>query len=135
MFTTVFINQIMDTVFHGNSSVADFPVNYYVGLSTTAPTETGANITEPSSDVGYARILVDSLGVSQDGRVENKNIIDFGKATGEWGKVTHAVLFDGAGSGANMIWCSPLSAAQTISKDNTLIFNTGELYFVLENNQ
>ena len=38
MFTTVFINQIMDTVFHGNSSVADFPVNYYVGLSTTAHT-------------------------------------------------------------------------------------------------
>ena len=135
MFTTAFINQIMDTVFHGNGSVNDFPQAYYIGLSTTTPTSNGTNITEPSSSAGYARILVDSLGASNNGRVENKNIVDFGKATGEWGKVTHAVLFDGSGSDATMIWCSPLSAAQTISKDNTLIFSTGELYFVLENNK
>ena len=130
MFTADFINLAMDSLFHGREVTA--PTAYYIGLSTTAPTSEGGNVTEPSSG-GYARIHLDSLSASDAGTVSNSGIIDFGKTTGDWGRITHAVVFDGAEADANVVWHSPLSSAQTVSAGNTLIFNVGELYFNLAN--
>lgn len=128
MLTTNFKNLIMDTIFHGNTSVGSIPSAYYLGLSTTTPSVNGSGVTEPSSSAGYARVLVSSLSASSNGTVSNSSIIEFNKSTGSWGTVTHAVLFDGDG---NVCWSSPLSSSQTVSADNTLIFSVGELQFTL----
>lgn len=128
MLTTNFKNLIMDTIFHGNSSVESIPASYYIGLSTTTPSADGTGVTEPSASAGYARVLVSSLSASSDGTVSNTSIIEFSKSTGSWGTVTHAVLFDENG---NVCWASPLSSSQNVSSDNTLIFSVGELQFTL----
>jgi hypothetical protein len=48
-------NNMLDSRF-GSVAVA-IPATYYVGLSTTTPTNTGTNVTEPAGG-SYARVAV-----------------------------------------------------------------------------
>jgi hypothetical protein len=78
----------------------------YVGLSTTTPTATGGNVTEPSSG-SYARVATApadwNVGTSADPSViDNANPITFPTATGNWASsanMTHFVLYDAASAG------------------------------------
>lgn len=91
------------------------PTAWYIGLFTTAPDETGAG-TEVSGS-GYLRRAV-TFTVSGN-TASNSAIIDFPEATGSWGTITHAAIYD-ALSGGSMIARGALTVSRTIDAGDIL---------------
>jgi hypothetical protein len=106
----------------------------YAGLSTTTPTDSGTNFTEPGS--GYARAQItnnklywsNAAQVAESGSVHNILSISFPQATGgNWGTVTHYGLFDRV-TGGNMLLQAALSGgSRTIQQNDTASFASGTM--------
>ena len=129
MNTTYCKNMVAGHVF-GVGSQPQFPTEYYIGLSSTEPSEDGANVTEPSSSgSGYTRVKLDSLSGPNNGVVQNTNDVSFPKATSDWfpagTPATHYVVFD-ALDGGNLIVYGALKKPRTIESDTYLSFPSGE---------
>ena len=81
----------------------------YLALSSTEPQKNGQGVTEPSGN-GYARKQIgyyyDTLGALMgdpvNGVMTNKEEVHFNEATGEWGTLTYACIYDAA-TGGNLI--------------------------------
>ena len=71
MNTTYFLNCAAGNIFNTKTSPA-LPKTYYIGLSTSAPAINGTGVNEPSTDAGYARVKLSSLGGPVDGVVTNR---------------------------------------------------------------
>lgn len=130
MTTTYFRNMIAGNVFKVGSQPA-FPQSYYIGLSSTTPTEAGGNVKEPStSGTGYARVKISSLTSPSNGLVKNQSEIAFNKAEANWfpasSPATHYVIFDAKTSGHLMIY-GELGKSRIIESDTYLSFPAGEL--------
>lgn len=97
---------LLDHVFGKATYTA--PANWYVGLSTTTPTETGTNFTAPAGGA-YARVSTAAANwnaaVGGDPTIlDNSAAITFATATGDWGTITHAGLFTTSTGGTVQIW-------------------------------
>jgi hypothetical protein len=121
---------ILDELYGATALAA--PATYWVALSTTTPTDTGTNFTEPSGN-GYARVSKTndtaawSAATAADPTVKaNLSVITFPAATGSWGTVTHVGLFTVASGGTPVDWAA-LSASQAISSGTTASFAAGAL--------
>ena len=101
------------------------PANVYIGLSTTAPTTAGSNITEPVGN-GYARVPVpgSSWNSASNGTATNSAAITFPTATGSWGTATYIVAYDAASSG-NYLWSSAISGGQAVVANVTVVIPVG----------
>ena len=107
----------------------------YVGLSTTTPLEDGTNFTEPGATGAYARVAVTNdknnwstaAQSSTSGSLHNRTSIAFTQATEGWGTVTHVGIFEGSGTGANMLIMNPLTQTKTVDTGDTLSFPSGAL--------
>ena len=97
MNTTYFLNCAAGNIFNTKTSPA-LPKTYYIGLSTSAPAINGTGVNEPSTDAGYARVKLSSLGEPVDGVVTNSQAINFNESTASWGTITHFVIYDSARS-------------------------------------
>lgn len=105
----------------------------YVGLSSTTPSETGTNITEPSGD-GYARVVTGpadwNAAVLGDPSVcDNASAITFPTATANWlagANITYAVLYDAAAAG-NVLGRAVLLVPKPVLVSDTLSFAPGVL--------
>lgn len=95
MNTTYFLNCAAGNIFNTKTSPA-LPKTYYIGLSTSAPAINGTGVNEPSTDAGYARVKLSSLGEPVDGVVTNSQAINFNESTASWGTITHFVIYDSA---------------------------------------
>lgn len=127
MFTTATKNRIMNSIFRGVTGV--LPTSISIGLSSTAPTEDGANITEPSASAGYARasgVLFDAAG---GGSVSNQTTISFPVCTADAGIVTHYVLYD---QNNLPFWYAPLEHSRRMEIDTILAFKVGDLKITLQ---
>lgn len=110
----------------------------YVGLSSTTPTEAGANVTEPSSG-GYARVATvagdwNAASLADPSALDNANVITFPVATGDWlsgADLTHAVLFDAATSG-NVLASAALAVAKPVMNGDTASFAAGSIDVTLD---
>ena len=80
MNTTYFLNCAAGNIFNTKTSPA-LPKTYYIGLSTSAPAINGTGVNEPSTDAGYARVKLSSLGEPVDGVVTNSQAINFNEST------------------------------------------------------
>lgn len=106
----------------------------YVGLSTTTPTEAGANFTEPNATGGYARVAFtnnksnwsNASQVGTSGTISNNTAITFPEASG-WGTVTHFGIFDASGVTANMLVQSQLGVSKIVGPNDILRFSSGSL--------
>jgi hypothetical protein len=110
------------------------PTNWFVGLSTTTPTEAGANFTEPVGN-GYARVSTadadwDPASGTAPAIKDNANAITFPQATGSWGTVTHFGLFD-ASTGGNLRMWGALATAKAIANLDTAAFAAAALVIKL----
>lgn len=100
---------ILDHVF-GKATYTP-PSNWYLGLSSTTPTETGSNFTEPSSG-SYARVSTaasdwNSATGTAPAKTDNAVAITFPTATGTWSSgsnLTHWGLFIASSGGTPRIW-------------------------------
>jgi hypothetical protein len=97
------------------------PTAWYIGLFTDNPDEAGAG-TEISGN-GYARKAV-TFTVSGN-NASNSSAIDFDAATGSWGTITHAAIFDAASSG-NMIAYGSLTTSKAVTTGDILRLASGE---------
>ena len=101
----------------------------YVGLSTADPTDDASGLAEPSSGA-YARVAVTAWSRSGN-EVDNDNDITFPTATGSWGTVTHACLFDAATSG-NLLLSFALDSSKAVVSGDTVKFAAGQFNVTLD---
>lgn len=133
MNTTYFINCIAGNIFRSKTSPA-LPTQYYIGLSKTAPSTSGANVTEPSTSDGYSRIKLDSLSAPSNGVVKNLSDINFPESTGSWGVISHFVIYDSQAVGSgNLLMYGELSTPRTIEASTTLIIPSNLLILTTQN--
>ena len=124
-------NKLVDHVFGG--VIYTPPSTFFIGLSTTAITDAGTNITEPSGG-SYSRIAVANNNTNfpsaQGGTKTNGIDFTFTTPTDSWGTITDFFISDAA-SGGNILCYGSLNVTQTISAGNIVKFTTGALIFTL----
>lgn len=131
MVTTYGKNLFMDHLFHTPNNPS-LPATYYLGLSTTAPTEAGGNFTEPSSGTGYGRIAISGLTNAVNGVVQNGTVLSFAESTNNQGTVTHWGIFPEASNGS-LIMYGPLNKSRIVEGETILSIKTGSLKLELVN--
>lgn len=112
MNTTHFLNRVAGNLFRTEISPA-IPTEYYIGLSTTEPTMSGTNVSEPSTSAGYGRVLLENLSAPVNGVVTNTANINFEESTTSWGTVTHFVIYDAEING-NLLMYGALSTPRVV---------------------
>lgn len=112
MNTTHFLNRVAGNLFRTETSPA-IPTEYYIGLSTTEPTMSGTNVSEPSTSAGYGRVLLENLSAPVNGVVTNTANINFEESTASWGTVTHFVIYDAEIDG-NLLMYGALSTPRVV---------------------
>ena len=131
MNTTYFNNLIMNHTFGRNGTPNTLPSDYYLGLSSTTPTIAGDNVTEPSSEAGYARVGISAyLGNASEGEISNTVAISFPESTAVWGTITHFTLFDAADNG-NLLAFSEISPNRNVDSETTLTIKSGQFTLTL----
>jgi hypothetical protein len=121
-------NILLDLYFSkaSNSSV---PATLYVALSTTLPTNTGTNVTEPVGNA-YARVSVTNNSTNfpaASARAKsNGTDVVFPTATGSWGTITHFALYDALTAGTFVAW-GALTVPVSVINSATVTFVTGSL--------
>ena len=130
-FTYFLDNKLIDLIFGGIAYSP--PATLYFGLSTTTPTSSGGNVTEPVGN-GYARVVVTNnttnFPASIDGSKTNANTITYPTSTGIWGTVTHFVVYDALTNG-NFLAFGQLNNSQSVGTDNTLSFSPSAITLTL----
>ncbi len=108
----------------GATAMPTAPATVYIALSTGTATQ---SVTEPSG-FAYARVAVTNNTTnwptpsgSQPATVQNANTITFPTATGSWGTIQSAAVYD-APSGGNLLVQLNLTANQTINNGNVFSF-------------
>lgn len=122
-FTDYLENQVLNTL-RGTNITA--PTDVYIGLFTTAPTDTTPG-TEPT-DAAYARqVITFSVPAQESGKatIKNNSEITFSAATELWGNVGWFGIFDALTSG-NMLVHGALTTAKTIETDDQVKIQTNE---------
>ncbi len=127
MNTQYFLNLVAGNVFGTDTSPA-IPTDYYIGLSTTAPTAAGTNVTEPAAAGGYARVRLESLSEPANGVVTNEAAISFPESTAAWGTVTHFVVYDSANRGSgNLLMFGTLTTPRVVEAATFMTIKAGFL--------
>lgn len=130
MTTQYFLNIVAGNVY-GTDTGITLPTQYYIGLSTTAPTVTGTNVSEPSG-AGYSRVELTTLGKPSGGVVTNTASVDFPESTASWGTVTYFVIYD-ALTGGNLLQYGQLSTPRSIEPATIMSIPTNYLNLSVQN--
>lgn len=103
------------------------PANIYVELSTTAPTDSGGNVTPPSGG-GYARkqTAPSDWNMAAGRIIDNANAIEFAEASGPWGTISYFTLWDAAEAGNFLGW-GALATSKAVDSGDTARFAAGDL--------
>ena len=127
-FTDYTENLVLTFLF--TDGTATRPTAWYVGLFTTAPSDTGGG-TEVSGD-GYARVATGTINVTGTATTAtNAAVIEFAPADGgDWGTITYAAIFDAETSGNMMAWAE-LTTARTINDGDVFRIPAGSLTVTL----
>lgn len=131
MNTTYFLNCLAGNIYHTKSTPA-IPAKYYIGLSSTAPTLAGGNVTEPASSGGYARVELTSLSEPNNGVVSNTGAVSFAESTANWGTITHYVIYD-AKTGGNLLIYGTLSTPRSVESATIMTIKEGQLVLSTKN--
>jgi hypothetical protein len=124
-FSNYFETQVLQWAFTTGSATR--PTQWHVALYTAGPGETGGG-TEISGNA-YARISA-TFSVSGN-EAANVSSLESAAATGSWGTVTHAAVFDAA-TGGNMIAYRILPESKTIGVGDVFRFPAGQLKVTLD---
>jgi hypothetical protein len=109
------------------------PTQYWLGLSSTAPTIDGLGVTEPTSiGTAYGRVQITNLSVPSNGQVSNTAAISFEESTTSWGTMTHYVIYDG-NVGGNLLMFGLLTISRSVEENTVITIRAGELRITLEN--
>lgn len=134
-FTNYAENKILDAMLRGQSLT--FPTNWYVGLLTSAPSDSSAGVEVSGGDYqrcviaanlaswyatqGGGSILVSS---GSSGLVTNAVDLEFATPSDEWGEVGWAALYDAASAGNMWMYCALAEAKTIFANDIVMIPQT-----------
>lgn len=117
MNTVYWRNKIMDTMY-------DVSSGFYLGLSSTLPSDDGTGATEPTSGLNYSRVQITEWSEADDGMITNTLSLMFPQSSGTWftsdEPAAYWVLFDGTDSDANILSAGKLEETRTVEADTTL---------------
>lgn len=126
---------ILDELYGGTALAA--PADYFIGLSTTTPTDTATNFTEPSTGA-YARVQKTNnatnwpAATAADPTVKsNGTVVTFPAATANWGTISHAGFFTASTGGTPVDW-GALGTATAVNTGTTASFAIGALQVQLD---
>lgn len=134
-FSAELAGALLDHVFR--DPVYTPPPTLYAGLSSTAPTDTGGNITEPT-DGGYARAPTTGADWgAASGTVPvtkaNTSAVAWPTATGAWlggVNLAHVVIFDEL-DGGSMLLFGRLAVARPVLAGDTPVAQPGSIVITL----
>ena len=128
MNTIYWRNKMMDDMYGDASN------QFWVGLSSSAPTQQGGNVTEPVGN-GYARVQIPAFTSANDGAISNTTDIVFPISTGTWfpadGLATHWVVFDGSGASAHVLSSGTLEVPIGIWKNTVVTITANKIIITL----
>lgn len=124
-FSNYLENKVLGHVFGGASYTA--PATLYVALFTSDPGETGSG-TEVSGG-SYARQTV-TFTVTGN-LASNTAAVEFPTATGSWGTITYAAVYDASTSG-NLLAYGALTTSKTIASGDVLRIPAGDFDITLD---
>lgn len=119
---------VLDWLF--TTASATRPTSWYVGLFTVAPGEGGGG-TEVSGNAYARQSATFTVSGTAPTTAANSGAIEFPTATGTWGTIVAAGIFDAATTG-NLIAFADLTASKTIQSGDVLRFNAGTLTITLD---
>lgn len=98
------------------------PTTVYVALFTTVPAGDGTGGTEVSGG-SYARQAIAFTAASggAPASIPNTSLIQFPTATGNWGTIVGAGIYD-ASTGGNLLEMGPLTASKTVGTGDSFAF-------------
>lgn len=124
MSKTVYCDTLLQQHLYGGA-VWTPPANLYIALSTTAPTSTGGNVTEPPTADGYGRVAVANNGTNfgpiaaepaSGYTIANLVAITFGAdVTATWGTPTYWLAYDGPVGGQRSVTDGVTNATTTVT--------------------
>ena len=124
-FSNYLETKVLDHVFGATAYTA--PATLYVALFTTAPGEAGGG-TEISGS-GYAR---QSVAFTTTGdTTSNTAAVEFPTASGSWGTISYAAVYDALTS-CNQMCYATLASAKTIASGDVFRIPTGDLDITLD---
>ena len=121
-------NNAVDFIFRAQTWTIG--ANFYVGLSTTACSDSATGTEVSTSATNYARVLVarslanwagtqsagsTTASTGTGGVTSNNNPITFGAPSANWGTVSHFFIIDSASGAGNIILCQALTASKTVN--------------------
>jgi|TARA_B100000085_G_C18517371_1_gene502197 hypothetical protein len=129
-FSDYLEDKVLDHVFGGTAYTA--PTTLYVGLFTSTASDSAAG-TEVSGN-GYARqtAAFTVSGTSPTTAASSANI-EFPEATGSWGTITYAGIFDASSSG-NMLAYAQLTDPSDFSTPLSKTVATGDVLRITAGN-
>lgn len=131
MVTTYFLNLVAGNVF-GSKINPSIPGDYYLGLSSAAPSLDGTGAVEPVASAGYARVKLTGLSEPVNGVISNINALSLPKSTADWGTMTHFVVYDGA-TGGNLLMYDPLPRSRSVEADTIVTVTAESLKLTIQN--
>jgi hypothetical protein len=127
-FTNFSEDLVLDWLLTNGSATR--PTAWYVALYTVAPGEAGGG-TEVSGG-SYARTAVTfTVSGTAPTTASNSAAVEFPTATGSWGTIVAAGIFDASTSG-NLLAFANLTTSKTVDSGDVLRFNTGEIDVTLD---
>lgn len=125
-WTNAFQKVVLDHVL--GKSAYTMPTNWYAGLMTVAPNDTGTGFTEVTGG-SYARVTVAAAGwnaatAGEPTVGDNVGAITFPAATADWGTVVAVGLWDASTAGNMRIWAT-VSPGKVVSNGDTVSIAAG----------
>lgn len=119
-------NQILDCYLNQTNITA--PTNIYLGLFTTAPSDSGGG-TEVSGN-GYSRVEITAKFNAASGTggslSSNADITGFTASGGNWGTVTSIGIFDASTAG-NLLFYTALDSDAIVNDGDSFQISSGNL--------
>lgn len=119
---------VLDWLFTTGSATR--PTTWFVGLFTVAPGEGGGG-TEVSGGSYARRSATFTVSGTAPTQAANSTAIEFPTATGNWGTIVAAAIFDASTAG-NMIAFADLTTSKTIDSGDVFRFNASSLTITLD---
>lgn len=128
-FSDYLENAILDQLFN-KSALAE--VTIFIALSTEDPSDSGANLTEPTAaSYGRQDTSAATWGAAADGSLANDVAIEFTTAVQSWCTVTHFGAYDASTAGNCLFW-GQLTASRDITTNDSCRFAAGSLVVALD---
>lgn len=104
----------------------------YICLSSTTPTKTGSNFSEPDEKAGYIRKQIGRMNTSIAAQIANDEIIFIFEALEDCGSITHIGLADSSVIGSKVFLVAKLTNPLTVGAGYVPLIRKNKLVIGLD---